>query len=191
MAKGAKLTKWKPKVWRPEYERAVAMSAMGVSNKEIARCLSFTPEFISMILCLEESKLRMQEFTSRLKEQNNIDVIEVGTKVLGKTLQRLSDMLDNEDKFQESPFSIIDRGLRVGEAIMKRGGIGDGDGNGRSVNVQINTGNGSTPTNVTVTRETDISLLDALRKSSLVKQLPVETGQVVVSNKVVEKEDAA
>jgi predicted transcriptional regulator len=167
MAKEARLTKWKPKQWRPEYERAVAYSALGVSNIEIAKMLGFSKEYVSMILNLDESKKRMAEFLEKLKVNNDVNVTEVSERVVGKTLKRLESLLDNEEAFEKSPFAIIDRGLRLSEAIMKKG-IDTLPGNSGGVHIH-NHGEGSST--MIVTPETDDSLKAALRKAQNVRSL--------------------
>jgi hypothetical protein len=164
MPKLAKLTKWKPKVWRAEYERAVAYSALGMANTAIAQKLGFTPEFVSNILNLDESKQRMKEFVDRLKSQNNVDVVEMAAKVTGKSLERLSSMLENDETFNKSPFALIDRGLRVSEMMMKKGVT---ENPGTSVHIH----NGEGASTMVITPGEENNLMNALRKSQEVKKL--------------------
>src|SRR5678815_940735 len=63
-----RIGKWKPKKWRVEYDRVVAMSVTGLSNTEIAAKVGFTKEYVSMILNLDEGKALYNKLQEKILE---------------------------------------------------------------------------------------------------------------------------
>ena len=107
----SKLNKWRPKKWRAEYDRIVALSVCGRSNKQIATEVDFTPEYVSVILNLpeaEELRVRLQE---RLRDKILDDVPTVLGRTSQKAAKRFEEMMDDDELFKKSPFAVIDRGI--------------------------------------------------------------------------------
>lgn len=141
--KAPKLTKWVAKKWQPEYERMVAYSAMGWSNKKIAETLRYTPEHVSNVLNLPQAKELKDKILARMRERTLEDVPSILKKIAQKTAERLQTIVDDDELFAKSPFAVIDRGLEV----MKGVGHLKGGGNGSAgvTNQQNNFFNGIPP----------------------------------------------
>lgn len=136
--KAPKLTKWVAKKWQPEYERMVAYSAMGWSNKKIAETLKYTPEHVSNVLNLPQAKELKDKILAKLRERTLEDVPSILKKVAQKTAERLETILNDDDLFEKSPFAVIDRGLDVMKGIGHLKGGGNGSGGGGVQNQQNN-----------------------------------------------------
>lgn len=126
------LKRWEAKKWRPEYERAVAYSALGKSNIEIAKLLNYTPVHVSNVLNLPLAKELKDKIMARMRERTMEDVPSILQKVAQKTAERLLKVVEDDDLFTKSPFAVIDRGLDV----MK--GIGHMKGGGNGAPAQVN-----------------------------------------------------
>lgn len=137
------LKRWEAKHWRPEYERAVAYSALGKSNIEIAKILNYTVVHVSNILNLPLAKELKDKIIARMRERTLEDIPTILQKVAHKTAERLLKVVEDDDLFTKSPFAVIDRGLDV----MKGIGHMKGGGNGAPVtnNQQNNFFNGIPP----------------------------------------------
>lgn len=115
MAKPGVLTKWKPKKWQPEYERMVAYSFMGMSNKMIALKMGYTPVHVSNVLNLEEAEALRLQLMARMRENVTVNIPSVLEQVAGETAQRLLSLMKDDTKFEttQSSLAIIDRGMDV------------------------------------------------------------------------------
>lgn len=127
----AKLTRWEPKKWKPQYEIICGLHANGMSNIEIADKAGRTPQQISNILCCEQGKRVIAEITAALHKKNTQTLPEMYAEIAQKTARLTLKLFDNEDVVQKSPFALIDRGLRVSEGAgkLKRGNDGVNIGN--------------------------------------------------------------
>ncbi len=115
-----KLRAWVPKRWRVEYERIVAYSACGWSNVMIAKEVGYTREHVSTILNMDEAENIRQILLSKMRDKSTntipeqIEKISQGLeRIAVKTVERLTELLDDDDKFKSTPFAIIDRGMEV------------------------------------------------------------------------------
>lgn len=106
-----KLNKWRPKKWRAEYDRIVALSVCGRSNKQIAEEVNFTPEHVSTVLNLPQAEELRLALQVRLRDKILEDVPTVLTRTAQKVAKRLEEMVDDNELFEKSPFAVIDRGL--------------------------------------------------------------------------------
>jgi hypothetical protein len=124
--KGPRLTKWVAKKWQPEYERMVAYSALGRSNKEIALMMKYTPEHVSNVLNLPQAKELKDKILAKMRERTLEDVPTLLKKVAQKTAERLDTLINDDELFAKSPLAIIDRGMEVmkGTGYLKGGGNG-------------------------------------------------------------------
>lgn len=108
-----RLTKWKPKKWRPEYDRIVAYSVMGKSNVWIAKQLDFTPVHVSNILNQPQAIELADKLHQKLRANLESDIPSVLTDVAQKTAKLMQRVIDDEVLVQKNPFAIIDRGMEV------------------------------------------------------------------------------
>lgn len=160
-AKRGALKKWRPKKWRPKYERIVAMSACGWSNKMIALETGYTPVHISNILNLEQAEEFRQQLLERMRQKALVSIPDTLDYIAQKTVQRLKEVIDDDNRFETSPFAVIDRGMDV----LKGLGHLKGGGNGAPVGQTINVG-----TMVVSSTQAD-NLAEALRKADEVRKL--------------------
>ena len=130
-----RLKSWKPKKWRPEYERMVALSCLGWSNKMIAKELDYTKEHVSVILNMEEAETIRQMVLERMREKVAVSIPERLQKIAEKTVERLETAMQDDDLFEKSPFALIDRGMDVLKGLNHLKGGGNGSGGGLTVNV--------------------------------------------------------
>ena len=157
-----KFKKWIPKKWRPEYERVVAMSAAGMSNKQIANSVGFTPVHVSNILNLPQATELMERIVAKMREKSLTDIPSTLQRIAEKTAVRLEKVLDNEDLFEKSPFAVIDRGMDVLKGLNHL----KGGGNGAPGSVTHVHGNA-----MIVSSDQADALSEGLRKRNEVKRL--------------------
>lgn len=120
------LKRWEAKKWRPEYERAVAYSALGKSNIEIAKLLNYTTVHVSNVLNLPLAKELKQKIMDRMRERTLEDVPSILQNVARKTAERLQTIVNDDELFAKSPFAVIDRGLDVLKGVGHLRGGGNG-----------------------------------------------------------------
>lgn len=122
----AKFTKWIPKKWRPEYARVVALSATGLSNKVVAEKTGFTKEHVSNILNLPQAEELRERIIKAMEKQATTDIPNALQRIAEKTVQRLETLVNDDEKFKDSPFAIIDRGMDVLKGLNHLKGGGNG-----------------------------------------------------------------
>lgn len=161
--------KWRPKKWRPEYDRIVAYSVLGRSNLWIAENLKFTPEHVSTILNLPEGKALTDKLHAKLRANIEINIPDVMSEVAQLAAKRVKALMEDDELFRKSPFAVVDRGLDVLKGLSHlRGG-----GNGAPVPAGGSVTNIGT---VIVTQNQKSDILDGLQKVAEVKALHGGTG---------------
>lgn len=160
-----RLKAWKPKRWRPEYERIVALSCLGWSNKMIAAELGFSKEHISVILNLDESETVRVMVLSRMREKTVESLPEKLEKIAQKTVERLETAMNDDELFEKSPFALIDRGMDVLKGLNHLRGGGNGSSSGLTVNV------GAGGQAMVLSGQQADSLTEALNKANEVRML--------------------
>lgn len=137
IAARGRLKKWKPKRWRPEYDRIVAYSVMGKANTWIAENLGFTPEHVSTILNQTQAIELAAKLQAKLREKIEVNIPDVLSKVAEKTAERLFTLVNDEHLWEKNPFAVVDRGLDVLKGLnhLKGGGNGSLNGGGTTINV--------------------------------------------------------
>lgn len=163
MPRGPRLTlPWKPKEWRPEYERVVALSCMGKSNTEVALLTNFTSQHVSNILNLDEAAVFRKQVLDKMRERSMMDIPEQMERLKGNIVKRLNEAMTDDVLFQDSPFALLDRGIRVleGSKVLDKGGA--------VTNVQVNNQNNST---MVLPTESANTLIEGLRKADEVKRV--------------------
>lgn len=118
--------KWRPKKWRPEYDRIVAYSAIGRSNAWIAAQLKFTPEHVSTILNLPEATALMEKLQAKLRENIEVNIPSVMDEVAQQAAKRIKDVMFDDELFAKSPFHVIDRGMEILKGLRHLQGGGNG-----------------------------------------------------------------
>ena len=130
-----KLKNWKPKKWRVEYERIVALSVTGHSNKMIALQTGYTTVHVSNILQMDEAEDLRQLCLTKMRERaveksTNIDAKLEEAAVLAT--KRIIEVLKDDSLVEKSPFAVFDRSMEVlkGRGNLKSGqALGNGGTN--------------------------------------------------------------
>lgn len=132
-----KLGKWKPKHWRPEYDRMVAYSVLGKSNIWIAKFLGFTPEHVSNILHQPEAVELAEKLHAKLREGIEANIPAVLDEIALKAVSRVKQLIDSDELMIKSPFAVVDRSLDVLKGLnhLKRSGDQSSLGGGTTVNI--------------------------------------------------------
>lgn len=105
--------RWEPKKWEPVYEQMVAMSCMGLSNVEIAGRFGYTPVHVSNVVSSEQGKRLKKLILDRLRMTVEATIPERLEDIAEKTVERLRTLVYDDDRFDKSPFAVIDRGIQV------------------------------------------------------------------------------
>ena len=124
--KRAKLNRWRPKRWQPEYEKMVALSCLGMSNVMIAERLGYTPVHVSNVLNLQEAEDLRTMILGKMREKALTDIPNTLTEIAEKSVARLRSIVENDDLFEKAPFAVVDRGIEIikGLGHLKHGGNG-------------------------------------------------------------------
>lgn len=157
--------KWKPRKWRPEYDRIVAMSCLGKSGTEIAAVTNYTPEHISVILNLDQAKEFAEKIRGKLAERFESTIAEDLSATATMAAKRIREVMESDVLFEKNPFQIIDRGLDV----LKGLGHLRGGGNGAGTGVLVNAPGGAVFNNVPI--ETLQKLAEGMRTAKEVEKV--------------------
>ncbi len=105
--------RWEPKKWEPVYEQMVAMSCMGLSNVDIASRFSYTPVHVSNVLTSLQGQRLKKLILDRLRSTVAATIPERLEDIADKTVSRLHELIHDDERFQRSPFAVVDRGMAV------------------------------------------------------------------------------
>lgn len=157
--KVAKLTKprWNPKEWKPEYERIVLASAIGLSGSQLAEKFGYTEPWISQILNSNQAKIILELIVRRTREYSLTTLPERLEKIHIKAFQRIESVINDDDMFERSPLAIFDRSVD----LLKRGGVIKND----SPNLPAGTTNNVTNNTLIVNATQKEEILESLRLS--------------------------
>ncbi len=164
-----RIGKWKPKKWRVEYDRVVAMSVAGISNTEIATKVGFTKEYVSLILNLDEGKALYNRLQAKILEDWETQIPNNLNTIARKTTERLLQAVNNDELFAKAPFSVIAAGMKAVEGLGHLRGGGNG-----STGVGELPGAHSTNVNigvVNISAEQKSDLMSGLDKLQQIKSL--------------------
>lgn len=164
-----KLNKWRPKKWRPEYDRIVAYSALGKSNKWIAEHLEYAAEHVSVILNLPEAKQIMDKLQTKMRERIEVNIPEVLAESTKQAALRVKAVLFDDALFEKSPFAVIG----VATDVLKGMNHLRGGGNGAPTPTAGQITNIGT---VVISQGQRSDILDGLEKIAEVKKLHSGTG---------------
>lgn len=108
---------WRPKRWRPEYEMIVALSSTGMSRQIVADKFfeatgtRYTVQHISNILNTPEAKEIQDKTVESIRGSFNESIADRVERVSMKAAGMVEKLLDDEEKYETSPFNVIDRAL--------------------------------------------------------------------------------
>ncbi len=159
VARKGSFGRWKPKAWRPEYDRMVAFSILGKSNIWIAKQLGFTPEHVSTILHQDQAIELAENLQAKLRENIATNIPAVLDEIAIKAVSRVKAVIENDELFQKSPFAVVDRSLDVLKGLN---------------HLRNKSDNGSNTTNIgviNITNEQKSDIMKGLERIREVKQL--------------------
>lgn len=125
----AKLTRWHPKRWEVLYDQWVALSTLGKSNKDIADHFGYSPQQVSNILNTPEASLIRRRMLEALRKGAELTIPKRLEHLADKAVQRLAEVLENDQLMERSPFAVVDRGLALLRGVGKIKSEGGGNVN--------------------------------------------------------------
>jgi hypothetical protein len=108
---------WRPKRWRPEYEMIVALSSAGLSRQAVADKFfeisgtRYTTQHISNILNTPEGIECQKKAVEAIRGNFTETLTDKIERVSQKAVGMVEKLLDDEEKYENSPFNVIDRAL--------------------------------------------------------------------------------
>lgn len=111
--------KWVPRTWRPEYEVIVSLSATGMSRESVVQRFFqltgtlYTTQHISNICNTPEAKLLQKELVQKIRENRTQTVQERLAEIQHKAVDRIESLLNDDARFEASPFAVVDRAFKV------------------------------------------------------------------------------
>ena len=167
----ATATRWEPKVWEVNYEEIVIASTIGLSNEELAKKFNFTPQHISNILQTPQAALTRRRILDELQKRALDSIPQRMTAIADKAVQRLHNLLHDDERYAQSPFAVVDRGLQVlkGVGVLRE-----------EKNMQVDKA-------IILTGEQSTDLLEGLVKANRAKDL---NKGIFIEAEVIEDKDA-
>lgn len=114
----AKLSRW-PKKWDPMYEQWVVLSAAGKSNKDIAELYNYTPQQVSNILTSPMAQIARRKIYDALHKGIEEGIPKRLEMLADKAVQRVAEVLYDDDLASRSPFQVADRSIMVLKGLGK------------------------------------------------------------------------
>ena len=156
---------WQPKNWKPEYTEMVSLSILGMSNQNVADEIfkrtgnRYTSQHVSNVLNTTSGRTLYRHMANKVREHIEETIPEKLTYIAQRTVERLKEMIDDEELFKKAPFQVIDRGLKVAAST---GHISDSSG-----------GSGARG-NMIVPAESMKVLVEAIKNSENVRRIHAE-----------------
>lgn len=110
------LKRWQPKEWTPVHEQMVALSCANYSNIAISEIFKCTAQHVSNVINCDHAKVLRRKILDNLSEKVNTGIAERVVNLSDKAAQRVYDVINDDELFKESPFSVFDRALKILEA---------------------------------------------------------------------------
>ena len=172
--KPARITKWIPKQWTPIYEQIVSLDCMGMAQKEIAAKFNFTSVMISKICSTPQAKIFRRLVLEQLAEKNKIFQEERFARTQVRAMERISEVIEDDNLFLADPFAVVDRAFKLLEKTKVLGGV---EGKGGDINVTVNN----------LSQTAILEIKDGLAKAREAKELHKDLEAVDVTSPVVER----
>jgi tRNA(Arg) A34 adenosine deaminase TadA len=100
-----KIRKWQPDEWEGEYEKITFESCLGVSNTDLAKKYSFTPQHISNILNTEQARQIKAQYVAAIR-QGSLDLMEKQYgEIVTKSVENIHTILGNDTLREKNPYS--------------------------------------------------------------------------------------
>ena len=97
----------------------VLLKSAGMSNTELAVKYSKTPEHISNVLNTPQAMLLRKQALDNLQEARMGNTSERLNAIANKSIERVHDVIMNDDLFRESPFGVVDRAISLLKGVGK------------------------------------------------------------------------
>lgn len=108
----AKVKKWEPKEWRPQYEEIVLESARGASNKSLAEKHGVSPQTICNINRTEMARKIRSELVANLRS-TGLGMQERRLLLADKALERIEEYFERDDVAEKNPGAMADRAMKL------------------------------------------------------------------------------
>lgn len=111
--------RWVPRTWRPEYEVIVSLSATGMSREAVVERFYqltgtlYTVQHITNICNTPEAKLLQQDLVQKIRTNRTQTVHERLAEIQHKAVDRIAALMEDDEKFEASPFAVVDRAFKV------------------------------------------------------------------------------
>lgn len=128
----ARFVKWAPKRWEVMHQQIVALSTMGKSNTEIAEQFGYSPQQISNIINCPQASIERRNMINALQKGIEERIPKRLEQLADKAIQRIADVLYNDDLAERSPFAVADRGF----VVLKGLGKLKDENSARNVNIE-------------------------------------------------------
>lgn len=137
--KNGQFRAWQPVRWHPHYDIIVARAFNGESNIVIAADYKITPVQVSNILNSELGRCKIYEYARKQKTAIVHSIDERVTKLAEKAYDRIEKVINNEELFNNNPFSVFDRSLKVLQTVGSKTPFGTIDSSAsHTLNIQNN-----------------------------------------------------
>ena len=156
----ARIGKWVPKNWTSIHEEIVALKITGFSNAVLAKRFDKSLVYISKVLNTPQAKIIKRKALNDLSHNYKEFQKERLQRTQARAMERISDMIDNDQLAEDNPFAIVDRSFKL---LEKTGVMASADELARGkteVNVKGDLNINNTQVNVTQIAE----LKDGLKR---------------------------
>lgn len=109
----ARVKKWVPKKWKPMYEQIVALDIAGLPHANIAVRFNKTVQYISKICNTPQALMIKKNALNILVEKNKEFQEERFSHTQAKAMERITDLMENDDLFAAEPFQIVDKAFKL------------------------------------------------------------------------------
>jgi hypothetical protein len=139
VSRRASIQKWQPKTWKPIHEEIVALHCAGAPHAMIAGKLNKTVQYISKICNTPQAAIIIKHALATMVAQNKEFQEERFTHMAAKAMERISDVLEDDQLARDEPFAVVDKAFKL---LTQTGVIGakkdDGATHIHAKNVTVN-----------------------------------------------------
>jgi len=135
----ASIQKWQPKTWKPIHEEIVALDCAGAPHAMIAAKLNKSVQYVSRI-CNTPQAVIIKRYALKEMIKKNKEIQEERIEHMqAKAMERISDVLEDDDLARDEPFAVVDKAFKLLSSTGVMGGKKDnGDTHIHANNVTVN-----------------------------------------------------
>jgi len=134
--KGARINKrWNPAKWEPLYEHWVSLSAMGVSNVDIAKQFRYTPQQVSNVLTCDKAKVIKELLVREVRKGMLEDTKSQREAIIQRAQSNIKAVLTDDELLDRSPFKMLEASM----AYLKGVGSMETEGGVKNTTINIST----------------------------------------------------